>query len=367
MKVLTINTYAGSLILGAQAIGAEVVGSFEDSGYAVDVQKLNFGGQFEIVEKLPWPARRLQGTVVVAHPPCSAFSQQNNSAERKGVGTSAFECHRRVLSYATAGKADAIIIESVMGALEGARAEYDAYARESGYTTFRFLLNSSTMGLPQFRPRFWIVFVRDPRTQFFVRHAPSYATVRQVTDRTPEIEWTTDVDEAAARYFRRVLEHWEACGVPADLRDELLSGRRGHGVLTRKIEGETFKDTWSICKEMTTKALRILDLDGLAPVVLSDSNWMIPGRLLTRNEYKEIMGFPRDYRFPEKAMRGRYKEYLSKGVCPPVASWILEQVRMNLYGAASFNDVAIERYATHSVEAGGTLDLRPKGRKNVEA
>ena len=42
MKVLVINSYAGSITLGASSLGCEIVGSYEDKNFFLDAQKANF-------------------------------------------------------------------------------------------------------------------------------------------------------------------------------------------------------------------------------------------------------------------------------------------------------------------------------------
>ena len=42
MNTLIINTYGGSLLLGANAVpGANIIGSFEDCGFGVAITKVN--------------------------------------------------------------------------------------------------------------------------------------------------------------------------------------------------------------------------------------------------------------------------------------------------------------------------------------
>jgi hypothetical protein len=55
-------------------------------------------------------------------------------------------------------------------------------------------------------------------------------------------------------------------------------------------------------------------------VILTDSIWYARGRQLFLEEYCAIMGFPTDYKWPKPHMA---RMFLSKGVCPPVATWVL--------------------------------------------
>ena len=121
--VVVINSYAGSPTIAATQGGYNILASLEDGGYGLDAQRANFPN-LTYVDNLPWPEADLTGMMVIAHPPCAAFSAQNNSAN-KGVDSTHFACTRRVIDYACLHNAAAVMIESVPGALEGARAFYD--------------------------------------------------------------------------------------------------------------------------------------------------------------------------------------------------------------------------------------------------
>jgi hypothetical protein len=63
------------------------------------------------------------------------------------------------------------------------------------------------------------------------------------------------------------------------------------------------------------------------------------------------MGFPRDYKWGKR--QKRFRMYLSKGVCPPVAAWILKMVDKNASGWTG-------PYTHEETDFGGVIDLRPK-------
>src|SRR5262249_50447367 len=81
------------------------------------------------------------------------------SKTKRGTETDAFECTRKVLKYAMSGNAAAIAVESVMGAMGGAWDVHDHLAEQGGYHVYRILKNSILFRVPQFRERFWCVFV----------------------------------------------------------------------------------------------------------------------------------------------------------------------------------------------------------------
>jgi hypothetical protein len=86
--------------------------------------------------------------------------------------------------------------------------------------------------------------------------------------------------------------------------------------------------------------------------------------MLNLNDYKQIMGFPRDYQYHKPRLTF---VLLSKGVCPPVARWVLREITANVFGIISeparyfIDAVAAEvegRFQTATINPGETADLR---------
>jgi hypothetical protein len=133
----------------------------------------------------------------------------------------------------------------------------------------------------------------------------------------------------------------------------------GKEVLEIDDPGENFSEVrkaWNLEGIFGVKMPRFLDPAGWATTLLFDACWFIHGRPLLLEEYNLIMGFPKDYQWPDSYSDPRV--YLSKGVCPPVATWILRQIQANLEPAELTSD-------THVCQPGELLDLCPK-KKDVE-
>jgi len=351
MKTLIVNTYAGSLLLGANAVpGANIIGSYEDSGFGVANTKANRAmfteatPDFEFIDTIKkWPDQDLTGVVVLAHPPCSAFSQQNTSAAKRGVNSEAFECTRKVLKYAMTNGALAIAVESVPGALAGAWDVYDSMAERGGYHVYRILKNSLLFGVPQFRERFWAVLVRkgaaDPVMHW--RLSPHVTTIATTLD---PIHPGTPVDGLSKGIDKFVgqLTGQCRCGVAHNF-DEAevralglasITGFKRQG-FSRLIQPRFFPtlDPKEVCRvhvsPFTSSQPSILAPGGFAPVLLGSSLWVYRGQPVSQEGYKAIMGFPTDYVFPKDGHYGM-RTFLSKGVCPPVATWILDNIRIHL-------------------------------------
>lgn len=351
MKTLVVNTYAGSLLLGANQIkGARIIGSYEDVGFGAAITKANRAKftevepDFHFINKYSqWPDQDLTDTVVIAHPPCAAFSQQNTSAAKRGVNTDAFECTRKVLKYAMTNGAAGIAVESVPGALAGAWDVYEHMSQAGGYHVYRIMKNSLLFGVPQFRERFWAVLIRKDRAEpnMTWRLSPMVRTVSSVLD-NPICRPGTPVGFNADKFVRRLTTEPCICTVnhafpEADVRQTGLShltGWKRSGFAQRLapvfFPGEDFK---AVCRKhvspFTSGQPSVLAEGGYAPVLLGSSHWYYRGAPVSQEGYKAIMGFPTDYVFPSGDHYG-IRTMLSKGVCPPVATWVLDNVRMHL-------------------------------------
>jgi hypothetical protein len=356
MKVLIINSYAGSLTLAASQVpGVEIIGSYEDEGYGLSIQKENFPNISYRAKHSDWPVQDLSETIVLAHPPCAAFSQQNASASARGTDAKKFQCTINVLNYAFRHKALALAIESVQPALEGAREVHDRLAEEYGYDTYRILENAVSHGLPQWRPRFWCIFIRKGVTGVFT--VQKKTEVRRLSEVIPATECPVE-NGMAINWLKQVDRLTEAFGSETTVK--LLGGSLGYGSLPSLIkkndlapgmDGGQIAKTYCEMGNFMSHCLRILNPRGFATTLLFDSWWAMDGRPLNPNDYKAIMGFPWSYKFPGKT-EPKFREFLSRGVCPPIAKWILDAVIGNVTRRTRIDDGT-----TVSIEKGATADF----------
>lgn len=366
LDVLIINTYGGSLLVAARNHGATVRGSYEDVGYGTPVQRENFPTIDCRESRKDWADDSLKNSIVLAHPPCSAFSNMNNSAATKGTGSNAFKCTTEVLEYTMKLGAPAIAVESVCGAYVGAKEIHDHYARKHGYNVYRLLENSITYGVPQWRVRFWAMFVKKgllPNDVLCYAHTPAFSPLNDfleapqgpypVGPEVPKLEdqWTKMVTKLKGlqdtRTVNRLLSGKDGFNVVPVLATRAWEGKREvnrkEAALKYHWDGGGFACFW----------LKLLDPTGYAPTLLGSSWWGCHGRSLRENEYKRCMGFPSDYVFPGKHLT-KFREYLSKGVCPPVAQEVLRTLELNVSGKLPKGNIKVECLP------GGTIDLRVK-------
>ena len=332
MKTLVINTYGGSLLLGAKALGLEIIGSYEDTGFGSAIQAANFPEVNLIAMRRDWPNQDLSETFVIAHPPCSAFSVQNSNPKARGVDSAAFACTKSVLQYSVDNAALGIAIESVVGALQGAWPIHQYYADTYGYNVYRILENGTMFGA-QWRDRFWVVYLKKgaaPDVMPWTLY-PKFKTIRQVvgelTGPSP-----AGLDEELAKLKHRFKTEAGCTDgeIEAMFNYNVQEMESIDGLLwERKFNNEV---RWDVCKRYVTKyassAMVCLNPDGFCPVLLGSSWWHMDGRNMSEVGYKRLMGFPDDYVFPEgntrkENYRADMRTYLSKGVMPPIAAWVL--------------------------------------------
>lgn len=381
MRTLTINTYAGSLLLGANAVpNAQIIGSFEDSGFGASVTKANrekftqTTDDFQFVDAIrDWPELDLSDTVVLAHPPCAAFSQQNTSKAKRGTETDAFDCTRKVLAYAMGNNAAGIAVESVMGALAGAWDVHSTYAESGGYYLYRVLKNSLLFGVPQFRERFWAVFIRKDLAEPTMtwRLQPRIRTIGATLDPVMPGTQIPGLQKSVDKFIAHLTTESCRCGVThgfddAEVRAVGLANIEGiiRQGFSRLITPKFFPgvDPKLVCRThvspFTSGQPSVLAPGGYAPVLLGSSLWIYRGAPVPAEGYKAIMGFPTDYVFPDNKHYGP-RTFLSKGVCPPVATWILENLRAHLGHPSERPHFACAGGYEKTVENGRIVSFRP--------
>ena len=370
-----MNTYAGSILIAAQRRNDEIVASLEDAGYGIPIQKANFPHLNFYEHESYWPLISLKNTVVCCHPPCAAFSSQNRgSMAHRGVNAPKVRCTAKVLDYAMSNGAEAVVVESVPKALEGLREFHNEFAERYGYDVYRTMINAGSLGVPQYRPRFWCFFLRKglAREMSFAME-PKRKTVAEVVANSKskvltELPWVTE-------HTQEQIERIKQAGAGP----EYFKTARGSVVKTlaehlklAKHDGEAdiYECPCQACSEtrrsamgwnFTSHSMVMLAPNDLAPTLLAGSWWFYQHRALVAEEYKEIMDFPRAYRFPGEYFLKRTREYLSRGVCPSTAQWALGQVEAALDKRDPIGSLRL------SIKPGETATFRlPAGARRVD-
>lgn len=384
--LLVINTYGGSLLVGAAMADVPVAASYEDVGFGQEHAKANFPEIPMIAQSKDWPAQDLSNKVVIAHPPCAAFSIQakgsvlkgnerraargEENADRHGLNSDHFKCTTAVINYSLGQGARALAIESVPGALEGARTAHDEAGRRYGYHVYRILQNAATFGVPQWRPRYWTIYIRkDIGDRFAVWHEPKCISVGQLIASHDPGPSEAQMD----RYLDFQREVLAKAGYPAEELlstpgmlmstlqkkynlsfDEVAGAPRKKdsppsGLIIGSYDGTEYGERRGpqVGYRFVSKTARVLDPDDCAGVILGDTWFVYKNRNITPTEYRAIMGFPRGYKLDRT-----YRLYLSKGVVPGVAKWIIELMMANVKGEGIPS-------AAYWMKPGETADFKP--------
>jgi site-specific DNA-cytosine methylase len=337
--VIAINSYAGSLVQAVKDCGLRVAGSFEDAAYGLDVQRLNFPELDGLWagHRRAWPEGvSFEERIVITHPPCAAFSKQQTGNVKKQraegreeiTGTSAakFQCTVDVIGYALPKKPMALAIESVPDAFtKGAREVHEAAAAEHGYRLFHVHQNAATFGVPQWRPRYWAVYMRPDcvrdRMAFVVR--PQFVPFSEIMDggepfpdqaKNTERQWAK-IREAG------ILDRDPVEAFSGDFDDD---GRIWPVLERMGVSAEVARAV--ALNKFDAQNIMFLARQSLATTLVHNSWWWCGGRLASKGDFNVAMGFPRDYRFPDGKNPTEVRALLSRGVCPPVASWLLETI-----------------------------------------
>jgi site-specific DNA-cytosine methylase len=388
--VLCINSYAGSLVQAAKDCGLRVLGSYEDAAYGLDVQRLNFP-ELEGLwagHRRAWPDASLEGAIVFAHPPCAAFSAQQSSNVTKrlaagntekitGVTAAKFQCTIDVVDYALSKKPMALAIESVPRAFTlGAREVHEAKAAHHGYKIFNVLQNAVMFGVPQWRPRYWAVYMRPDR----VRERMAFVDFPEFVPFSSIMDGGEPFADHIKRMTKQRVFVEQAAALqgfdPAAVLDADEDGRIMH-VLARygaaqhpdwtKDDVEAWKKRchveFTVNGKFDAQALMLLARSAVATTLVHNSWWWCAGQLASKTDFNVAMGFPRSYAFPPGKAPSEQRGLLSRGVCPPVASWLLETIIATIQGKEPpLRDVT---WAEHN----GVADLSPdiKTRKGLLA
>lgn len=186
-KVFSCFACGGGSTMGYKLAGFDVLGCNEIDKKMMDVYKLNHNPKYSFLESITTFAKRkdlpadlYDLDILDGSPPCSSFSMAGNREKdwgkekvfREGqelqvLDTLFFD----FISLAKELQPKVVIAENVKGLLFGAAKEYvrRIYKEydEAGYYCQHFLLDSSTMGVPQKRERvFFICLRKDLATQF---------------------------------------------------------------------------------------------------------------------------------------------------------------------------------------------------------
>ena len=174
---ISLFSGAGGLDLGVEAAGFKVTAAVEMNEDAADTMEKNFDGLyagvirrniFEVPTKELLASAGLRGRerpdLLIGGPPCTPFSKSGFWLDWKRAGldpdASLLQAYTRVLAEA---KPRAFMLENVYALTYNNKASRPAFTRllteieEAGYSFRWKVLNAADFGVPQARPRLFVV------------------------------------------------------------------------------------------------------------------------------------------------------------------------------------------------------------------
>lgn len=181
---ISLFSGAGGLDLGVEAAGYHVAAAVEVDHDAADTMEKNFGGLvspvirrsiLEVSTREILRAAGLRGRerpdLLVGGPPCTPFSKSGFWLDWKRAGldpdASLLQAYTRVLAEA---KPRAFLLENVYALTYNNKASRPPFERllreiaEAGYRCTWGVLNAADYGVPQLRPRLFVIGVQKGRT-----------------------------------------------------------------------------------------------------------------------------------------------------------------------------------------------------------
>lgn len=295
-KFIDLFAGVGGFRLALEANGGRCVFSSEWDPYAQKTYRANFGetprGDITEIEASEIP----QFDILTAGFPCQPFSSigKRQGFAHRTQGTLFFD----VLRIAQARRPAAMLLENVPGLLSHDRGNtwttILGALQEANYYVFFRILNSADYGVPQYRERVYIVAFDREKIK-----SPEFGWPR-VANREVGIGKFVESgvsDRSISRHLQRVYINKLADGHP-----QIIDQNSDFPVKTlvasyhkiQRITGTFVKD---------------------GPTGL---------RLLTENECKKIMGFPKSFKFP--VSRTQMYRQLGNSVAVPVVRKISEQI-----------------------------------------
>lgn len=316
MNVVAVHTYAGSILLGARLANMSVSASLAVDNYGVNIQRKNFPDVAVHVDPSNWPALDLRNSIVMGHPPCSCFSLANSKRFSDPLLDPKFKDTRLLIEYAVEGRAAGFALESVQQSEQHVRGLFSQIAAANKYH-FQIQSVDYAAWVPQRRKRVWYVWAKRPCS-----FTPPPVNGPRLRDTVKQD--TADFVSIIANRWNDVSARMQREGLnPVEV---VKTAAAGSLLKSLQMRGNAFDIAKKFGVSRAHRFPVVLDPNGVAPVLMYDSCWLYDGGLLPRQDYCAIMGFPRDYELTS-GPRGGCLEWLSRGVVPQAAAWLITQMQ----------------------------------------
>jgi DNA (cytosine-5)-methyltransferase 1 len=199
-KVFSCFACGGGSTMGYKLAGFDVIGHNDIDPKMIEVYKENHNPKFSFLESITTFAKRkdlpkelYELDILDGSPPCSSFSMAGNREKdwgkekvfREGQAEQVLDTlFFDFIDLAKELQPKVVVAENVKGLLMGAAKEYvikiyDAFDK-AGYYCQHFLLNASTMGVPQRRERVFFICLRKDLANDFLEWQDMFTQVPKI-------------------------------------------------------------------------------------------------------------------------------------------------------------------------------------------
>jgi DNA (cytosine-5)-methyltransferase 1 len=314
-KALGCHIYAGGFTLGVRQ-HLDVVAHLEEWNFGVETVRHNLKIPVYVGKPNEWPADELKSKIdfVYGNPPCAPWSQ--GAGREGGLWQKDLRVQHwvNVLELLDRIQPTVWACESVRGIYSRGRALTEPYiirAAKKGYRATHVLVNALEHGVPQSRPRYFLVLSKVDlpwRPTFLKKDASMADAWKHLPKRRTEI--TTKA------YFERFIKK-------ADPGEDLRT------TFNREMVGKMKMVNGHVQGRPAFSVKRLRE-EGLAHVITGGRSFVHPRehRFLTVEEQQLLCGYPASYVF-QGAVSGQYAQ-IGKAVMPPVAEYLAAIVALGL-------------------------------------
>lgn len=308
-KALGCHIYSG-----AQTIGMldhfEVVAHFEEWNFGVETVRQNLKIPVYVGKPGEWPVDDFKGKVdyVYGNPPCAPWSQGAGRDGGAWRGDPRVQHWVNVLELLDRLQPKVWTCESVRGIYNRGRSFLEPFvirASKKGYRATHLLVNALEHGVPQSRPRYFLVLSKVDLT-WMPTGLKKDVTIEEVWKRAFRTSTEVELKKPIAKLIKKARPG-------EDLR----------ATFNREVPADQWKPNahGGVAGRPPFSYKRLRE-EGIAHVITGGRNFIHPvhQRFLTVEEQAALCGYPRGYRFSGPP-HAQYPQ-IGKAVMPPVARYL---------------------------------------------
>lgn len=329
LRALGVHIFAGGFSIGVQE-HFQLLGHLERTNYGVaSWRKYRPGVPVHVDRAARWAGaiEEYRGKVdlLESNPPCSIWSVASVGQSVHGDKSALLDWTRDVVRVGREVEARVVVIESVRRAMTDGAHFYESLWRENRDRwpgMMWVLVNAVDHGVPQYRPRLFVVFA--PEVFQFKRPAAAPRTVLEAIAGAPD----DDPIEPKSLYAPRGLneEVMECISL-------LEPGQRLGQLSVAAVRAVAPALAEKLPLKFDAHLPYRLRSDEACPVVYSSPKYVHPTeqRMLTLRELMRLTGYPDDFEVVDRDQLSACRQ-LGKTVVPQVGAWLAGEVAAYLRG-----------------------------------